>query len=353
MAAEKTINIGVIGAGWWATLAHIPAVQKHPLGKILGVQCRREEKARNIAADFGISNACTSVDELLALDGMDAVIISSTPNVHYEQALAALKAGKHVLLEKPMTLKAWESAGLCEVADAQGLEFMVSCPWHFTAHGMEARRLIQSGAIGEVKMISVLMTNPIDKLLKGINTSPTFGMEDVYCEPNPGSYNEPSIAGGGQIYCQVSHVAAYWTYLTGLRPAEVFARFDNDGSVNDIYDVLNVKMENGCLVSLATTGATSEAGKSHVVHISGSRGTISLELWKGTMSVHPFEADSVTMPPIPISEIYPAQAPARNLVDCLSGRAPNISPAALGLASMEVIDAACRSAANGQNIVIR
>lgn len=353
MKTESSIRIGVIGAGWWATFAHIPAVRSHPDGKLVAVHSRNGDDARRIARDFGIPHAFTSVDELLALESVDAVIIASTPNMHYEHALAALHAGKHVLLEKPMTFTAAESARLCELAATMGLELIVSCPWHYTAHAIAARKLILDGAIGRVKMISVLMTNPIDKLLKGINTSPTFGMSDVYCEPCLGSYNDPAIAGGGQIYCQVSHAAAYWSFLTGKRPAEVFARFDNDGSVNDIYDTLNVKMEDGCLVSLATTGATAEAGKAYEVRVFGSKGTLHLELWQGTMSIHWFDGKSEEFPQIAAEETYPAAAPAKNLIDVLAGHAPNLSPGIFGHAAMEVIEAACQSAACGRNIVIR
>src|ERR1019366_8717019 len=157
--------------------------------------------------------ACTSVGELLALEEIDAVIIASTPNVHFTQARAALHSGRHVLLEKPMTFTAGEARELVELATKRKLQLVVSCPWHYTRHGIEARRLIHSGALGEIKMISVLMTNPIDKLLRGINTSPTHGMEKVYVEPRQGSYNDPEVAGGGQIYCQVSHAAAYLPFL--------------------------------------------------------------------------------------------------------------------------------------------
>ena len=152
-------------------------------------------------------------------------------------------------IEKPMTFTADEARELVEMAAQKKLQLLMSCPWHFTAHGIEARRLIHSGALGEIKMISVLMTNPIDKLLRGINTSPTHGMEKVYVEPRKGSYNDPAIAGGGQIYCQVSHAAAYLTFLTGLRPAEVYARFDHDGSPNDIYNALTITLENGALAT--------------------------------------------------------------------------------------------------------
>ena len=81
-------------------------------------------------------------------------------------------------------------------------------------------------------------------------------MNNVYIEPCEGSYSDPAIAGGGQIYCQVSHAAAYLAFLTGLRPAEVYARFDCDGSPNDIYNALTVTLENGALASIASTAAT-------------------------------------------------------------------------------------------------
>jgi len=347
----KKLGVGVIGAGWWATYAHIPAINEHPAAELIAVQCRTQEKADKIAADFQADNACTSVEQLLAIDGMDAVVISTTPNAHYSQAKAALLADKHVLLEKPMTFTAAEARELCDLADEKNLQLLISCPWHYTDHGVEARQLIQSGRLGEIKMISVLMTNPVDKLLKGINTTPTHGMDEVYVEPNIGSYNDPAIAGGGQIYCQVSHAAAYLSFLTGLQPAEVFARFDFAGSPNDIFDVLNIKMENGALVSLASTGATPEAERNYEVRVYGARAILLLELWKGEMSYIPFEGERVDYPCLDV--IYPERAPAINLIDAALGHSANGSDGRLGLASMEIIEAACQSAASGSNVKIR
>ena len=105
--------------------------------------------------------------------GVDAVVVSSTPNMHYEQAKFSLENGKHVLLEKPMTFNVAQAKELCDLASRNNLQLLVSCPWHYTSHGIETKRLICEGHLGEIKMISVLMTNPIDKLLKGINTTPT------------------------------------------------------------------------------------------------------------------------------------------------------------------------------------
>ncbi len=100
--------------------------------------------------------------------------------------------------------------------------------------------------------------------------------------PAKASYSDLAIAGGGQIYCQVSHAAAYLTFLTGLRPAEVYARFDKDGSVNDIYDALTITLENGALVNIASTGATPLKGeRNYEVRVFGSKAILQLELWRG------------------------------------------------------------------------
>ena len=341
------IRIGVMGAGWWATSAHLPAIRSHPQAELLAVQSRDSAKALKIAQDFGAAHACTSLAEMLALPNLDAVIVASTPNVHFAQAQAALKSGRHVLLEKPMTFTAAEARELVNLAAQKKLQLVISCPWHFTRHGLAARRLIQAGELGRIKMISVLMTNPIDQLLRGLNTSPTYGLANVYVEPRSGSYSDPAIAGGGQIYCQVSHAAAYLTFLTGLRPAEVFARFDGDGSPNDLYNALTITLENGALVSLASTGATPLAERNYEVRVFGSKAILQLELWRGTMTLVDFAGQRTEFPPLAENEIYPAQSPALNFVEAVLGNTANGSPGELGLASMEIIESACNSAMTG------
>ena len=349
----KKVRIGVIGAGWWATFAHIPAIKAHPHAELVAVQSRELASARKIASEFGAKSASATVEEILSLPELDAVIVASTPNVHFAQAKAALASGRHVLIEKPMTFTAAEARELVEIAARKNLQLLISCPWHFTRHGIEAQRLIRGGVLGEIKMISVLMTNPVDQLLRGINTSPTHGLANVYVAPQPGSYNDPAIAGGGQIYCQVSHAAAYLTFLTGRRPAEVFARFDHDGTPNDIYNALTLTLENGALVSLASTAATPLAERNYEVRIFGSKAILQLELWRGTMTLTDFAGQRTEFPSLPENEIYPAQSPARNFVDAIRGDAPNGSPGELGLASMEIIEAACTSARSGRNEIIR
>ena len=64
------IRCGVIGAGWWATYAHIPALLAHPAAELAAIQTRDGSRSRKIAADFGVPIACTTVSDLLAIPGL-------------------------------------------------------------------------------------------------------------------------------------------------------------------------------------------------------------------------------------------------------------------------------------------
>jgi predicted dehydrogenase len=344
------IRCGVLGAGWWATFAHIPALRDHPDAELAVIQNRDEGKARLVASDFGVPHAVTSWEELLAFP-LDAVVIGSPPNLHYAQARAALERGLHVLVEKPMTMTAAEARHLVDLSARQGLQLLISCPFHYTRHAQTARALIQDGRLGDLRMISMLMTNPVDGLIRGSSSMPTHGTP--YMQPAVSTYSDPEVAGGGQIYTQVSHAAAYLGFLTGVGPSQVFARFHNDGSRMDIYDVLNIRLENGCLVSIASTGATPQSRRDYQVWVFGTRAIMSMELWRGTLQLIPFD-DSGAQEYERLSEleIYPERAPARNLIDCLSGREPNRSPGQLGLTSMEIVEAACESVRHGREVII-
>ena len=345
-------NIGVIGAGWWATHAHLPAIGEHPRARLRSVHSRTSDKAEKVARDFGAPHGTDSVEAMLDLPDLDAVIIASTPNAHHGQARMALEAGKHVLLEKPMTFTAAEAEELCRIAEERGLHLLISCPWHYTAHGRAAREWIRGGRLGDIRMLSLLMTNPVESLIKGLDTRPPPGSKAFYTEPNKGSYDDPAVAGGGQIYCQVSHAAAYIPYLTGLDPADVYARFDPAGSANDIYDALVVTLENGALVSLASTAATPVAERNYEVRVYGTRGILLMELWKGRCEFVSFEGERETLPDLAPDDIYPVRAPARNLIETVLGNETNASPGALGLVSMRIIEAACRSARDGRAVTV-
>lgn len=351
MSGSRKVRCGVIGAGWWATYAHLPALVQHGCAEVVAIQKRRIDEARKVAADFGVPQVFTDYRELLDVD-LDAVVIASSPNLHYEQTLAAIERGLHVLVEKPMTIRASQACHLVTAAERAGVQLVISCPWHYTAHARAARELVMNGSLGHIRMISVLMTNPVGHLIRGEQNTVTHGVP--YLKPHVETYSDPAIAGGGQIYSQVSHAAAYLTFLTGLRPTEVFASFHEDGCRMDLYDTATIRMENGCLVSLASTGATPTTRRDYEVRVFGTEGLLCLELWRGTMQFVPMNgSEPIDYPDLAAREIYPEQAPAIDLVESIVESRPNHSPGTLGLSSMQLIEAACESALSGTNVVIR
>jgi predicted dehydrogenase len=355
----KKVRCAVIGAGWWATAAHLPALKAHPEVELLAVQSLDENRVHQIARDFGAARAFTNWEDVLALDGLEAVVISSTPNVHYRQASAALNRGLHVLLEKPMTFTAPEAAELVRLAEAKNVQLVMSYPFHYTRHSEEAQRLIAGGKLGDVRMISILMTDECLGLYQGLPWDEIFGdgftpdcEPQPYLEPGRRSYADPSIAGGGQIYAQVSHVAAYVTFLTGRQAVEVFARFDNTGADVDVYNVVNAKLKGGAIVGITSTGATRKTKRLLPVTVYGTDGVIHLDLFEGTMLFQTMDGTSRTYPPLANGELYPSDRPVQNLIDLVQKRGTNKSPGAIGLAAMKIVDGSCRSARLNTNVQV-
>ena len=355
---NEMVNCGVLGAGWWSTTAHLPALRDHPKARIVAVQKRDREAAERVARDFGADRGVTSVDEMMDLGGIDAVAIGSTPNQHYHEAKTCLEHGCHVLVEKPMTITAAEAEELVVLAEEKGLHLLISCPWHYTAHGREARRLIADGSLGALKLVSMLFTNFAGPLYRSRSWKEIFeeGGDENYAEPylTPGieSYSDPRVAGGGHIYSQVSHAAAYLGLLTDSEPAEVFARFDNSEIEIDAYDALCLRLKNGGLVTLASTGDTMLSKRHFEIRAYGTDGMLLMELWEGTMEFHPRRGDFVTFPKLSEADSYPLHAPAINLVDAALGDAENLSPGSLGGYAMRIIEASCESARTRKNVRI-
>jgi predicted dehydrogenase len=354
----KIVNCGVLGAGWWATTAHLPALVANPRARLLAVQSRLRKDAERVARDFKAEHAVMTVEEMVRIKGLEAVVDASTPNMHYHNAKTCLEHGLHVLVEKPMTFTAAEAGELVDLARRKGLQLLISGPYHYTAHSIEARRLVASGRLGRLKMVDILFTNFSGPFYRArtwkdmLSDGSEVQVAEPYIVPGLTSYSDPAISGGGQIYCQVSHAAAYLGFLTGSPPAEVFAHFDNAEVKVDVYDALCIKLREGCIVTLASTGDTMLSRRQFEVRAFGTEGMLLQELWAGTMEFHPRKGDVVVYPPLEEKGIYPMHDPVNNLVDAALGLAENKSPGDLGFYAMKVIESACVSARTGKNVIV-
>ena len=120
---------------------------------VVAVGSRHADAAAAFAAEFDIPHAHGSYEDLVADPDVDIVYISTPHPLHAENAILALEAGKHVLVEKPFTLNATEAARVRDVAARQGLLAMEAMWTRYLPHMVRIRELIDSGALGEIRAV--------------------------------------------------------------------------------------------------------------------------------------------------------------------------------------------------------
>jgi predicted dehydrogenase len=152
---NKTYNVGVIGYGWAAT-AHIEAINNTAQGKVTAVYSSRDlDPAELSAAHGGEIRVYNKVEDLLADDSIDVVDITSYPAQHREQAIAAANSGKHVILEKPITLTLEDAEAIKTAFDANGTKSCVCFELRFISQFTTIKALLDEGLIGDIHYAEV------------------------------------------------------------------------------------------------------------------------------------------------------------------------------------------------------
>ncbi len=149
---KEKLRLGVIGAGNFAQI-HLDGIKKVYNAEAVAICDLEKEKAEKLAEKFHIESVYTDYNELLKREDIDAVTLPLPDQVHKEITIAALKAGKHVLCEKPMSLDLDECKEMVRVAKETGKQLMVGQIGRYTPGFLEAKRLLDEGAIGELFMV--------------------------------------------------------------------------------------------------------------------------------------------------------------------------------------------------------
>ncbi len=143
------MKVGVIGCGKIAQVRHIPEYATNPDAQLIGVYDRTESRAEEVAKKYDC-RAFPTVEEMLACNDIDAVSICVANQLHAQIALEALKAGKHVLCEKPMATNIQDCEAMVKTAKESGKILMIAQNQRFAAAHVEAKKLIARGDIGKV-----------------------------------------------------------------------------------------------------------------------------------------------------------------------------------------------------------
>jgi predicted dehydrogenase len=191
-----TLRIGVVGAEY-GTLIHVPGFQSEGLD-VVGLSSTDRERATSEAARLGIEQVFFDYRELIEMPNLDAVSITGLQGPHYEIAMAALRAGKHVFCEKPLAINAAQAKEMTDLAAATGLTAVVAHEFRFTSGWARMKELIDEGFLGQPKFAVV-------RLLRG-PMEPPPSPAPVYLEDS-----DLAEAGGGFLFRMGSH------YVDALR----------------------------------------------------------------------------------------------------------------------------------------
>jgi predicted dehydrogenase len=337
-------RIGVIGAGWWAVVNHIPVLQKLPDCEVVAVNRLGAAELAAVTEKFGIAAGYEDYREMLAEVPMDGVVVSSPHTLHFEHAKAALEKGCHVLVEKPLTTSAADARALVALAKAEGRQIVVPYGWNFQPFADEARRL--AAGVGRVEHVVLQMANALEDLFAG---EPMIETEGAMFRPPPSTWADPKRAGGFG-WGQLVHALGLMFRVVDIAPVEVFAMTGASRAGVDYYDAAAVRFAGGA------TGAVSGAAtlpKGRPVQIDlrifGSEGMLVLDIERERVELRRRDGRDEVVALAPGAGGYECESPLRVFVDiCNATPVENPADGVVGARAIELLDAMYRSAASGR-----
>jgi predicted dehydrogenase len=358
----RRARIGVIGTGWWSTYAHLPALVANPEAEVAALAEIRPDVLARAAERYGVSRTYTDYRQMLVRERLDGAVVAVWHAAHFEVAQACLEAGLHLVLEKPMVLRAAHAQRLVALARERQREIILSYPWQYLPLTLRARAVVQSGALGVVRYISCVYSSACLNLYRGNDRSDRPEMAALYPVVGPGDvFADPERSGGGQGHLQVTHAAALLFFITGLHPVSVMALMDNLDVRVDVIDAIIARLDNGALTTIGSTGTLEGENGKLDLQIYCDRGWVDLDYIAGTGRIRHADGTDEYLPPgvddprwnYPDFQDYPADAPVTNLVNVIVRQSANGSPAEVGWRTVELLEAAYRSSAvQGQSVAV-
>jgi predicted dehydrogenase len=347
-SAARKARLGFIGAGWWATTNHMPLLAARrdvDMASVCGLDRDVLDRCRE---DFGFQHATTDYQELLR-QSLDGVVVASPHTFHAEHAIAALKAGCHVMVEKPFAISARDARQIVTLGKKKNLHVLVPYGWHYRPLGQKARELMEQGPIGRIEFVLCHMASPLKNLMSGRS----FDFKDgAYVESNLSTWADARVSGGGYGQAQLSHSLGLMLWLTGLRAKTVYARMSQPGARVDMYDAISVHYKSGAVgtVSGAATLPMGTPGTFQLdLRIFGEDGVVVVDIARDHLSVHTHKGRHETIPLTPGDGAYQCDEPPHRFIELILGLSKqNASPGEVAMRAVEILDAAYRSTKSGK-----
>lgn len=351
----STLKIGIIGTGGIAGL-HLQAYADNPRAEIVAVADLNADRAKAVADQWDVARAYGDPAELLADPEVEAVSICTWNNTHAQLAIAAIEAGKHVLVEKPMSRTYAESAELERVVDAHDRILQVGFVRRHSANCRVLKSFIDAGELGEIYYAKASVIRRMG---------------------NPGGwFADKSISGGGPLIDIGVHVIDLAWYLMGSPravsvSANSYAKLGNrsnittmpryqvadyDPTKNDVEDMVNavIRFDNGASLLVDASYSLHAVEDSLSVSVFGDQGgaelepslRIATERHETVLNVTPQLASST----FDLAEGFATEI--ENFVATCLGTAESVAPAWHGAEMMKILDAIYESAELGREVTL-
>lgn len=348
MTAKNRIRLGVIGAGSWAQASHLPNFARRGDVDFVAVNRTGTDALQRVKERFGFDVATEDYRELLTHD-LDVVLVASPSGLHVEHALAALEAGAHVLLEKPVATDPAGAWQLVDAADRLGKQVVVAFGWNFRPMVVAAKELMDSHGIGTVEAVAVQMASQTRELLSNTGAYPDADPDAV---PEQSTWTDPRLSGGGYGQAQLSHALGLQLWLTGQRVTGAFAQMTNPLSSGvELHDAISLRYNDNAIGTLF--GASNHIGAGDNKHqlatsIYGSEGQLRVDVEREEVWLYRPDGTDIRLELAAGDGTYDCIGPVDTICDLALGRdVVNHAPVELGARTVEALDLAYRSARSG------
>jgi predicted dehydrogenase len=334
------LKVGIVGAGWMGT-EHAQAWQNNaPRGGIVAVTDVSVPRSQRLADRFtgGKARVHGTLDELLADPEVDAVDICLPHHLHAGAIIAAARAGKTILCEKPVCIVAEDLVAIGAVLRETGATFVAAHNQLFQPSLIEARRLLASGVLGRPFVIRSVEAVQ--------NRSFGTGYVPVDLAEGENSWTwraDPRRMGGGEVIDTGWHATYRLLALAGERPVEVAAmteRFHIKQLPAEDTGVILVRFPSGAIGEILTSWAFAPVG-AWQFEVMAERGSIAGNRTRTVHQLHgwPAPAETTNEP------VHTFTAEVTHFLDVVQRGAPSEASFAHGARVLQVIKAAYRSAA--------
>ena len=257
--ANKKLRVGIVGCG---KIAHVHAKALDQISEcsLVAAQSRNPERAKNFAATFNLS-AYTNVQDMVLEAKLDAVIVCTPHPEHKNPAIAALTAGAHVLVEKPLAVTLSDCDAMIHAASKYNKKLGVISQRRFSPSSQRMKKAIMDGKIGAPSLATVIMLG---------------WRSEAYYKSDPwrGTLEKE---GGGVLVNQAPHQLDLLQWFMNDEISELYGVCNN---INHPYievedtGVMNVRWRNGAMGSMSVTMLTYPKNLEGSITILGEKGTV-------------------------------------------------------------------------------